>query len=101
MVTVSEPTAGHAPRFSGGLTVAAKERLGSRVREVAASQRVNQTTLVTRTRLGKGTVEDLWWGRSNPRLSTILAVVHELNLRSIEELLGPLGTQLMIEDMRE
>ena len=102
MVVVSEVGAGYgAPRFSGGLSDAAKERLGSRVREVATGMRVSQTTLVARTGLGKGTVEELWWGRSNPRLSTLLAVVHELHLRSIEELLGPLGTQLMIDDMRQ
>jgi len=87
------------PRFTGGLSEAARSRLGSRIRNLAATRGVSQTALVKRTGLGRSTIEDLWWGRSNPTLNTVLAVVYVLRLGSIEELLGPLGTQLILGDM--
>ena len=55
------------PRFTGGLSEAARNRLGSRIRDLAAMREVSQTALVTRTGLGRSTIEDLWWGRANPR----------------------------------
>jgi len=85
-------------RYTGGLPLQARERLGARIRELAG-KRINQTELVFRTGLGKGTIGDLWWGRANPTLGTLLLVARELNVRSIEELFGPIGTQTMLKDM--
>jgi DNA-binding phage protein len=46
--------------------------------------------------LGTGTVADILRGKSDPRLSTMLALVRALELASIEELLSPLGTTLLL-----
>jgi hypothetical protein len=43
---------------------------------------------------------DVWAARSDPTLSTMLALTEALGLRSIEELLGPLGTETMLELQR-
>lgn len=87
-------------RYSGNLTESAKERLGARVRALAERQGFNQSRLVAATGLGKGTIEDLWKGRANPTLSTLLAVASELRVGSIEELLGTTATQVAIADQR-
>ena len=73
--------------------------LGERIRELAAG-RITQSELVSRTGLGKGTVSELWWGKSNPTLGTLLTVAGELGVGSVEELLAPFGTQLMLKEMR-
>ena len=46
--------------------------------------------------LGRGTVADILSGTSDPTLSTMLALVRALGLGSIEELLSPLGTSLVV-----
>lgn len=46
--------------------------------------------------LGRGTVADILAGTSDPSLSTMLALVSALGLGSIEELLSPLGTSVVI-----
>lgn len=46
--------------------------------------------------LGHGTVADILAGTSDPTLSTMLALVRALGLGSIEELLSPLGTSVVI-----
>ncbi len=46
--------------------------------------------------LGRGTVADIVSGTSDPTLSTMLALVKALGLASIEELLSPLGTSVVI-----
>jgi hypothetical protein len=49
---------------------------------------------------GIGTVMDLWARRTDPTLSTFLAVADALGVRSIEELMGVLGTNAMTEHQR-
>lgn len=46
--------------------------------------------------LGRGTIADILSGSSDPTLSTMLALVRALELGSIEELLSPLGTSVVI-----
>jgi transcriptional regulator with XRE-family HTH domain len=46
--------------------------------------------------LGRGTVADILSGTSDPSLSTMLALARALGLASIEELLSPLGTSVVI-----
>jgi DNA-binding phage protein len=52
--------------------------------------------LATAAGLGNGTISDILSGSSDPTLSTMLALVRALGLGSIEELLSPLGTSLVI-----
>ncbi len=49
--------------------------------------------------LGTGTVSDILSGTSDPSLSTLLALVRALELGSIEELLAPLGTTVVLGDV--
>ena len=53
-------------------------------------------TLADAAGLGRGTVSDILAGTSDPTLSTMLALVRALELGSIEELLSPLGTSVVI-----
>jgi len=85
-------------RNTGALPAVIRARLGERVRELAAGK-LTQTELVARTGLGKGTIGDLWWGKSNPTLSTLLTVARVLGVSSIEELLAPFGTQIVSKEM--
>lgn len=43
---------------------------------------------------------DVFAGRSDPTLSTLLALVEALELRSIDELLGPLPTESVLRRQR-
>lgn len=90
-----DPTARNTARLSDG----AKAALAERVRELSAG-RYSRRGLAAATGLGIGTVMDLWAGRSDPTLGTLLALAEALELRSVEELLGPLGTQAMLEHQR-
>ena len=45
-------------------------------------------------------MRDLLAGRSDPSLSTLLALADALDLRSIDELLGPLPTESILEARR-
>ncbi|MEY2451484.1 MAG: hypothetical protein QOD92_1058 [Acidimicrobiaceae bacterium] len=48
------------------------------------------------TGLGIGTVMDVVAGRSDPTLSTLLAVAGALDVGTIEDLLGPTATENLI-----
>ena len=68
--------------------------------QTLSANRFSRRSLAAKIGLGIGTVMDVWAGRTDPTLSTMLALVEALELRSIEELLGPLGTQSMLELQR-
>jgi hypothetical protein len=77
--------------------VEARSLLASRTRELMEARGVNSIrTLATSAGLGTGTVADILSGTSDPRLSTMLGLVRALGLGSIEELLSPLGTSVVI-----
>lgn len=52
--------------------------------------------IARRCGIGLGTVENLLSGKSEPRLSTMLRLVAGLGLRSLDDLLAPLGTTLAV-----
>jgi transcriptional regulator with XRE-family HTH domain len=60
----------------------------------------SQRALADASGLGIGTVLDLFSGRTDPTLGTLLAIVEALELASVEQLLGPLGTETMIARQR-
>jgi transcriptional regulator with XRE-family HTH domain len=91
-----DPTA----RFSARLSKGARDCLAARVRELSAGQH-SQRGLAAATGLGIGTVRDIWSGSSDPTLSTLLALTEALGVHSIEELLGPIGTQRLLELQRD
>ena len=62
--------------------------------------RFSQRGLAREAGLGIDTVRDLLAGRSDPSLSTLLALADALDLRSIDELLGPLPTESILEARR-
>jgi transcriptional regulator with XRE-family HTH domain len=53
-------------------------------------------TLADAAGLGRGTIADILAGSSDPTLSTMLALVRAFGLGSIEELLNPLGTSVVL-----
>jgi transcriptional regulator with XRE-family HTH domain len=95
MVVSVPPTNLRVARYSARLAVEARGVLASRIRSLSEG-RFSQRSLATATGLGIGTVRDVWAGRSDPTLSTMLALTETLGLRSVEELLGPLGTQALL-----
>ena len=86
-------------RPTARLSVAARQALGTQLRALSQG-RISRRAVAAATGLGIGTVMDLWAGRSDPELSTLLALVEVLGVRSIDELLGPLGTQVLLEHQR-
>lgn len=82
------------------LSVAGKEALGARVRELAAAHGLpKQRELIRAAGVGNTSIEKLWNGVADPSLSTLLAVARALSLGSIEDLLAPLGTRVMLRYM--
>jgi len=67
-------------------------QIGDRVRELAVDKGWSLTKLAAESGVGLGTVMEIARGEREPSLSTMLAFVSSLGLRSIEELLAPLGT---------
>lgn len=86
-------------RNSARLDPAVRAAVAERVQHLSEG-RYTRRALATKTGLGIGTVMDLFAGRSDPSLSTMLALVEALDLRSIEELLGPLSTESMLRHQR-
>jgi hypothetical protein len=86
---------GHGERRTARLTDAARTALADRIQELSQGQ-FSQRGLAAATGLGIGTINDLWAGRSDPSLSTLLALTSALGLHSIEELMGAPGTQAML-----
>jgi hypothetical protein len=84
------------------LSDAGKVALGDRVREAAAERGVHsQRALIRAASVGNTSIEKLWHGNADPTLSTLLAIVAGLHLGSIEELLAPLGTKVMLEHLTD
>lgn len=94
-MTLDDPAA----RSDARLTVDARDALGLRVRQLCDG-RFSQRGLATTSGVPISTVRQLWCGRTDPQLSTLLAIVGALGLRSIEELLAPLGTQVFQDHQR-
>ena len=97
MATSSEHNT-YAPE-NRGLSAQAKSRLSERVRGLALGKGLSQTKLRAQTGIAKSTLTELWKGTSDPKLSVLLKLAREFDLGSIEELLAPMGTGLMIDDM--
>jgi transcriptional regulator with XRE-family HTH domain len=83
-------------RRAARLDASVRAAMARRIQALSAG-RFSRRSLAAETGLGIGTVMNLWAGRTDPALSTMLALVDALGLRSIDELLGPLGTQTMLE----
>ena len=90
---------GTSARNSARLDPAVRTAVAERVKQLSDG-RYTRRALASKTGLGIGTVMDLFAGRSDPSLSTMLALVEALELRSIEELLGPLTTESMLRHQR-
>jgi DNA-binding phage protein len=77
--------------------VEARELVSRRTRELANARGLKSIrSLADASGLGRGTVAEILAGNSDPTLSTMLALVRALGLGSIEELLSPLGTSVVI-----
>lgn len=77
----------------------ARELVAARTRELMSARGFTSIrTLARASGLGKGTIADILSGSSDPSLSTMLALVRALELGSIEELLAPLGTAVVLGD---
>lgn len=87
-------------RHSARLSAAARAALAEQLHDLCDDQ-FSRRRLADATGLGIGTIRTLWKGESDPTLGTLLALVEGLGLRSVEELLGPLGTETMIGLQRE
>lgn len=82
-------------RSTARLSDAARQAVGTRARGLCEG-RYTQRGLATKTGLGIGTVRELLAGSSDPTLGTLLAVAKALELGSIEQLLGPSGTETLL-----
>jgi len=75
----------------------ARSLVAARTRELMDARGLTTIrALANEAGLGRGTVADILSGTSDPSLSTMLALVRALELGSIEELLSPLGTSIVI-----
>jgi hypothetical protein len=82
-------------RGVGQLSHEARVLIGTRVHGLAAQQRLSVRRLETLTGIPKSTIEDLMKGRKDPPLGMLVALVGAFGLRSIEELIAPIGTSLL------
>ncbi len=71
------------------------EQFGQRLRALREGRRWSTRELASRAGIANGAVSQLESGTTSPRLTTMLALVRAFELRSIEELLGPLPTGLL------
>ena len=53
--------------------------------------------LHVRSGVGIGTIREILGGRSDPTLGVMLGLVKGLELHSVEELIAPLGSQLLAD----
>lgn len=71
----------------------ALEALSVRLQELLEERKLSRRKLATLSvGVSIGTVMEIVRGERDPDLGTMLSIAHALKLRSIEELLGPLGT---------
>jgi hypothetical protein len=71
----------------------ARARLVGRIHDVMGQRGIEMPQLVTRSRLPRQTVKDVLDGvTKDPTIGVLIHLVHGLELRSVEELIGPLGT---------
>ncbi len=73
-------------------------QVSSRLRELRKARGWGQERLSAEAGLASGAVGNIESGKANITLATMLALVHALELRSIEELLGPLPTSAIRTD---
>lgn len=93
-------TSDQSPRATAReLSQESKEALSTRLRLLCGDS-ISQRALADRSGVSYGAVGDLWHARSDPTLSTLLRIVDALGLSSIEELLAPIGTQVLLDHER-
>lgn len=66
----------------------ARQILGARLRSLRGHRSIEE--VARRARISSGSLSQLERGRSDPTLGTLLRLMHALDLRSVEELLGEL-----------
>jgi DNA-binding phage protein len=76
-----------------------RQLIASRLKEIAG--RRGAIVLAQQCGLGVGTIQRLLDGKADPHLSTTLMLVRGLGLRSVDELLAPLGTTLVVGSLDE
>lgn len=87
-------------RNSARLAVESSAELGRRIWSLCKPRSVRRG-LAAASGVSIGTIMDLRAGRSDPTLSTLLAVAKALDLYSIQELLGEPGTMRFIDIQRD
>ena len=87
----------YAARQDDELRARVLDRFASRLKVLSQERGVEGSRELARVSgLGIGTVRNLLLGKSAPSLLTMMALVQALDLRSLDELLGPLPTHEVV-----
>jgi DNA-binding phage protein len=92
----AEPGQLEVARISARLSDEARALLAARLQALMNERGLSARRLAANARVHYSQVADVLARRGDPKLSVMLALVKELNLRSIEELVSPLGTGLLL-----
>jgi DNA-binding XRE family transcriptional regulator len=86
---------GGLPGKPSQLTARQNAQLRRNYKRALSAAELKESELALRLGVARHTLTDLGRSPAGPRLATLLAIARELGLYSIDELLGPSGTESM------